>query len=103
MSSQQIAQKIVDRCETNPPQDVDGHPDLFSDLDDKNLHESLFKLWQKGMLVAKWDDGHQETSWALSEFGVELGEKGLAEAYIEATENEIQIDVSPALLEEIEP
>ena len=92
------AQVIIDQLETEPPNNVDPHPRLFDDLEDDKTSDALFKLWRKGIVDAEWDEDGEGTDWRLSHFGVELHEKGLAWAYIHATENEIELDVQPSLL-----
>lgn len=92
------AEVIVDQLETEPPDNVDPHPRLFDDLEDDSMSQSLFKLWRKGIVDAEWDEEGEGTDWRLSHFGVELHEKGLTRAYIEATEQEVEFDVSPNVL-----
>jgi len=92
-----FAEIIVEKCDHDPPNHVDAHPRLFDDLADEDLHEYLFKLWRKGILDAKWDEDDEETEWWMTEFGVELHEQGLVRPYIEATENEIELETGPAL------
>lgn len=77
---EQLAEQIVEQLDTDPPTNVDPHPELFDDLEDDRLSSALFKLWQKGLLDAKYEDG--ETKWWLTEFGVELVESGLYRVYI---------------------
>lgn len=91
----ELAQMIVDQLENDPPDHYDPHPKLFSDLEDKSLHDSLFKLWRKGILDAEWDPEEEGTDWWMTEFGVELHDAGLTRAYVTALEKEIQLDVGP--------
>lgn len=98
------AEWIVQQCEHDPADNVDPHPDLFSDLDDDRLSDALFKLWRKGVVNAEWDEDEQATLWNLSHFGVEICERGLLRQYVEALENDIQIDAPPgAFVKDAEP
>lgn len=92
------AQQILDACEHSPPENVDPHPKLFDDLEDDRTSNALFTLWQKGIVDAEWDEDGEGTDWWLTHFGAELCERGLVSAYVEATENSIEMDVSPSIL-----
>lgn len=97
------AEIVVEQCDADPIDNADPNPKLFSDLEDKSLHDSLFDLWQKGVLDAEWDDGDQETKWWLTEFGVELCERDLVEYYVRAVDEDIRIDTAqPTLLDPLE-
>lgn len=92
-----VADRIVDRCDHDPPENVDPHPRLFSDLDDGRTSDALFKLWQKGIVDAEYDEVDEATRWRLSYFGVELIDRGLLGAYVHALEDKIQIDAPASL------
>lgn len=100
---QLLSEKIVAECDIDPETNVEPHPKLFSDYEDDRLSNALFKLWRKGVLNASWDEEAQETRTRLSEFGMELGERGLYRPYIEAVEYEIDLDVSPTAMEVMDP
>lgn len=103
-SVERVAQKIVDQCEHEPPDRIeDPHPDLFTDVEGERIDSALFKLWQKGIVDAEWDEEDQATRWWLTHFGVELCERGLLRRYVVALENDIQIDATPASMEVLEP
>jgi len=89
------AERIVEKCDTDPPDNVDPHPKLFSDLDGGRLDEPLFDLWKMGVINAEWDEEDQATRWRLSEFGVELNERGLVRPYVASLEGEVKIDAGP--------
>lgn len=94
-----VAERIEQVCDADPPEDVDGHLDLFTDYDDDRVGDALFKLWQKGILEAEWDDDDQATVTWLTEFGDELHQRGLAESYINAVETDFELDDTPAVRE----
>ncbi len=89
-----VAEWIIEQCDTEPPTEVEGHPDIFSDLEDERVHNALLELWQIGVVDAEWDEEDEGTDWWLTEFGVELEERGLTRPYITATEEEIQVNAS---------
>lgn len=91
-----VAEQLVESCEHDPPQDVDGHPKLFSDLDDDELPRILFELWRKGLLDAEYDEDAEETLWQLTAFGMELCERGLVEIYCRAVDQDVEIEVGPS-------
>lgn len=92
------AAAIVAACDHDPPDHADPHPRLFDDLDDDRVHERLFALWQEGLLNAEWDPESEETEWWLTDFGLELCERDLVRAYVQATDHEIEFDTGPAPL-----
>lgn len=98
-----LAEWVVDQCDTDPETNVDPHPKLFSDLEDDRPSEALFELWRKGVVDAEWDPEDEATRWWLTEFGVELNERGLVIHYVWALENDEQIQASFASMERIEP
>jgi len=101
---ERVAQQIVELCDHDPPDRVeDPHPKLFTDMEGERVDSALFKLWQKGVLDAEWDEDAEETRWWLTHFGVGLNERGLVRPYIHALENEFQIDATPAAMEVLEP
>jgi hypothetical protein len=96
VSGQSLASAIVKQLDHDPPDNIDPHPKLFSDLSDgERVHTQLFKLWEIGVVNAEWDEDAQGTNWNLSHFGVELHEKGLARPYIEIMEAERQVKGGP--------
>ena len=99
LDPQEVAEWIVDQCDADPPQNVPDNERMFSDLEDDRMSDALFKLWQKGVLEAHWDEEAGETAWNLTHFGVELNEKGLTRAYVMALEDEIHVEASPDVLE----
>lgn len=94
-----MANRIVEQCETSPPQEIDGHEDIFSDLEGEKMHDYLMKLWQMGLLDAQWNEDSEYTEWQATRFAVELREKGLLRAYIMAMQNELVIEASTSILE----
>jgi len=89
------AERIVETCDADPPEDIDAHPKLFSDFDGRAIDEPLFKLFKKGVVDAEWDEDEQTTRYWLTEFGVELNERGLMLPYIASLEGAIKADAGP--------
>lgn len=98
MTTSEMAKHIVEAIDNDPPDNVDPHPELFSDLNDDGTSEALFKIWRKGVIDAEWDGEEGATRWRLSGFGVELHEKGLTRAYITALEDDVRLDADPGTL-----
>lgn len=88
--------QILDLCDSEPPSRLeDPNPRMFSDLDDDKLSRTLFRMWRAGILEAEFEEG--ATHWWLSEFGVEIGQRGMIQEYADAIENEDDRDLQDQL------
>jgi hypothetical protein len=94
-----MAAKIVEQCDASPPMEMPDDDRIFTDIEDDRTSKALLNLYRKGVVEAKYDEEAGETRWALTEFGVELCERGLYRAYIASLEDEIQLDATPKTME----
>lgn len=83
------------------PERPDESPDrLFKDVQeaDPEFADALLELWQRGELIARYDEESGETLWKLSEFGEALRDAGLDEHYARAWNSNIDLEEpAPAL------
>lgn len=95
------ADVVAAQVEPERPDRPDAPPEkLFSDLRDRDpeFADGMLTLWQRGQLVAQWNDELGETEWQLSAFGEALIDAGLDDLYERACEADVDLDdPAPAL------
>jgi len=89
MDSEKLRKVLEAACESNPSNNVDGHPRLFTDVSDAAGKKELKDLWQWGLVEAQWNETEERTEWKTSPFADELEAKGLQDLYVSACRGDI--------------